>query len=50
MGALIDQLVMILVYGPTDATAYIGMTDIGQPQPGETVVFSAAVDATMLQS
>ena len=34
------------VYGPTGATAYFGMTDIGRPAPGETVVVSAAAGAT----
>ena len=34
------------VYGPTGATAYFGMIDIGRPQPGETVVVSAAAGAT----
>ena len=34
------------VYGPTGATAYFGMADIGKPQPGETVVVSAAAGAT----
>ena len=34
------------VYGPTGATAYFGMHDIGRPQPGETVVVSAAAGAT----
>ena len=34
------------VYGPTGATAYFGMTGIGRPQPGETVVVSAAAGAT----
>jgi len=28
------------------ATAYFGMTDIGRPQPGDTVVVSAAAGAT----
>lgn len=42
----IDQLAVMSVYGPTGATAYIGMTDIGKPQPGETVVVSAAGGAT----
>jgi NADPH-dependent curcumin reductase CurA len=41
-----DQLAIMSVYGPTGATAYFGMTDIGQPQPGETVVVSAAAGAT----
>ena len=31
-----DQLAIMSVYGPTGATAYFGMTDIGRPQPGET--------------
>jgi NADPH-dependent curcumin reductase CurA len=34
------------VYGPTGATAYFGMTNIGKPKPGETVVVSAAAGAT----
>ena len=41
-----DQLAMLAVYGSTGATAYFGMTDIGRPQPGETVVVSAAAGAT----
>jgi len=41
-----DQLAMLTVYGATGATAYFGMTDIGKPQPGETVVVSAAAGAT----
>ncbi len=41
-----DQLAIMSVYGPTGATAYFGMTDIGQPKPGETVVVSAAAGAT----
>ena len=41
-----DQLAVMSVYGPTGATAYFGMTDIGRPQPGETVVVSAAAGAT----
>ena len=45
-GATVDQLAVMSVYGPTGATAYIGMTDIGRPQPGETVVVSAAAGAT----
>jgi NADPH-dependent curcumin reductase CurA len=44
--ASVDQLAVMSVYGPTGATAYIGMTDIGRPQPGETVVVSAAAGAT----
>jgi NADPH-dependent curcumin reductase CurA len=43
---VVDQLAMMSVYGGTGATAYFGMTDIGQPQPGETVVVSAAAGAT----
>jgi NADPH-dependent curcumin reductase CurA len=34
------------IYGPTGATAYFGMNDIGKPQAGETVVVSAAAGAT----
>ena len=41
-----DQLAVMSIYGPTGATAYFGMTDIGRPQPGETVVVSAAAGAT----
>ncbi|MGC2653366.1 MAG: NADP-dependent oxidoreductase [Mycobacterium sp.] len=44
--ASVDQLAVMSVYGPTGATAYIGMTDIGRPQSGETVVVSAAAGAT----
>jgi NADPH-dependent curcumin reductase CurA len=44
--ASVDQLAVMSVYGPTGATAYIGMTDIGRPRPGETVVVSAAAGAT----
>jgi NADPH-dependent curcumin reductase CurA len=42
----VDQLAVMSLYGPTGATAYIGMTDVGMPQPGETVVVSAAAGAT----
>jgi NADPH-dependent curcumin reductase CurA len=42
----VDQLAVMSVYGPTGATAYIGMVDVGMPQPGETVVVSAAAGAT----
>src|SRR6201991_242305 len=41
-----DQLAVMSVYGPTGATAYFGMTGVGRPQPGETVVVSAAAGAT----
>ena len=41
-----DQLAIMSVYGPTGATAYFGMTDIGRPAAGETVVVSAAAGAT----
>ncbi len=43
---VVDQLAMLSIYGSTGATAYFGMTDIGRPQPGETVVVSAAAGAT----
>lgn len=45
-GKGVDQLAVMSVYGPTGATAYMGMMDIGRPQPGETVVVSAAAGAT----
>lgn len=45
-GAEVDQLAVMSIYGPTGATAYFGMTGIGRPQPGETVVVSAAAGAT----
>ncbi|KAK0712985.1 hypothetical protein B0T26DRAFT_715842 [Lasiosphaeria miniovina] len=34
------------VLGPTGLTAYFGMTRIGQPKPGDSVVVSAAAGAT----
>jgi len=34
------------VFGVTGMTAYFGLTEIGKPQPGETVVVSAAAGAT----
>jgi NADPH-dependent curcumin reductase CurA len=43
---VVDQLAMMSVYGSTGATAYFGMTDIGRPRAGETVVVSAAAGAT----
>src|SRR5512144_789873 len=33
------------VLGHTGLTAWVGMNDIGRPQPGETVVVSAAAGA-----
>src|SRR6201987_1981855 len=41
-----DQLSIMSIYGPTGATAYIGMTDVGRPKAGDTVVVSAAAGAT----
>ena len=41
-----DQVAIMSVYGSSGTTAYFGMTDIGRPQPGETVVVSAAAGAT----
>jgi NADPH-dependent curcumin reductase CurA len=46
MPGLTDQLAIMSVYGPTGATAYFGMVDIGKPRAGETVVVSAAAGAT----
>jgi NADPH-dependent curcumin reductase CurA len=45
-GPDVDHLAVMSVYGPTGATAYFGMVSIGKPQPGETVVVSAAAGAT----
>jgi NADPH-dependent curcumin reductase CurA len=45
-GDQVDQRAVMSVYGPTGATAYFGMTGVGRPQPGETVVVSAAAGAT----
>jgi NADPH-dependent curcumin reductase CurA len=45
-GPAVDQLAVMSVYGPTGATAYFGMSGIGKPRPGETVVVSAAAGAT----
>lgn len=45
-GPDVDQLAVMSVYGPTGATAFFGMVGIGKPQPGETVVVSAAAGAT----
>jgi len=42
----IDHPAVLSVYGPTGATAYFGMNDVGRPQPGNTVVVSAAAGAT----
>jgi NADPH-dependent curcumin reductase CurA len=42
----VDRTTMLSIFGSTGATAYFGMHDIGQPQPGETVVVSAAAGAT----
>src|SRR6266498_4064860 len=36
---------MLGALGMTGLTAWVGLNDIGKPQPGETVVVSAAADA-----
>lgn len=41
-----DPLDLLGVHGGVGATAYFSMVEIGQPQPGETVVVSAAAGAT----
>jgi NADPH-dependent curcumin reductase CurA len=41
-----DMLSMMGVFGSTGAAAYFGLLDIGRPEPGETVVVSAAAGAT----
>ena len=43
---VIDQPAVMSVYGPTGATAYFGMNDVGRPRAGDTVVVSAAAGAT----
>ncbi|MDY6995516.1 MAG: NADP-dependent oxidoreductase [Actinomycetota bacterium] len=45
-GDQVDQRAVMSIYGPTGATAYFGMTGIGRPAAGETVVVSAAAGAT----
>lgn len=42
----VDHVAVMAIYGPTGATAYFGMNDVGRPQPGQTVVVSAAAGAT----
>ena len=41
-----DQAAIMSVYGSGGATAYFGMMEVGRPQPGETVVVSAAAGET----
>jgi NADPH-dependent curcumin reductase CurA len=42
----IDHPAVLSIYGPTGATAYFGMHDVGRPKEGDTVVVSAAAGAT----
>ncbi len=42
----IDPTDALSIFGITGMTAYFGMTDIGQPKEGETVVVSGAAGAT----
>ncbi len=42
----IDPTDALSIFGITGMTAYFGMTDIGRPQEGETVVVSGAAGAT----
>ncbi len=42
----LDPAVVLGVLGVTGMTAYFGITDIGRPQPGATVVVSGAAGAT----
>ena len=37
---------MLNIFGSTGITAYFGLLDVGNPQPGETVVVSGAAGAT----
>jgi NADPH-dependent curcumin reductase CurA len=41
-----DLPALLSVYGATGLTAYVGVLDIGEAKPGETVVVSAAAGAT----
>ncbi len=41
-----DPVTIMSIYGSSGSTAYFGMTDIGRPQAGDTVVVSAAAGAT----
>lgn len=41
----VPQSAYLGVLGATGLTAWVGLTDIGRPQPGETVVVSAAAGA-----
>lgn len=41
----VPQSAFLGVLGATGLTAWVGLTDIGKPQPGETVVVSAAAGA-----
>ncbi|MGC8512024.1 MAG: NADP-dependent oxidoreductase [Acidimicrobiales bacterium] len=42
----VEPKAMLGVYGTTGLTAYFGLTDVGQPAAGETVVVSGAAGAT----
>ncbi len=42
----VEPRAMLGVYGTTGLTAYFGLTDVGQPVAGETVVVSGAAGAT----
>jgi NADPH-dependent curcumin reductase CurA len=41
-----DLPALLSIYGATGLTAYVGILDIGEAKPGETVVISAAAGAT----
>lgn len=41
-----ELLPMMSVFGATGAAAYFGLLEVGRPEPGETVVVSAAAGAT----
>ncbi len=41
-----DLPALLSVYGATGLTAYVGIVDVGEVKPGETVVVSAAAGAT----
>lgn len=42
----LDPRLVLSVLGMTGLTAYVGLTEIGRPEPGQTVVVSGAAGAT----
>lgn len=42
----VSPKLMLSLFGPPGLTAYFGMVDVGRPEPGQTVLVSAAAGAT----